>query len=165
MAEATDKPQGKGQGANKTSRRPSHARHKARRFAVQALYQWEIAGETRAEVERQFLDDQPIKADEVEYFQTLLRGVVEEREALDGVLTPFLSNRTVEEVDPVERAVLRLAAFELRDRPEIPFQVVINEAVDLAKTFGAPEGRKFVNAVLDRVARELRAVEVNASGR
>ena len=148
----------KGKGA----RRPSHARRKARRYAVQALYQWEIAGETRTEVERQFLEREPFKADEVDYFKELLGGVVEGVEGLDETLAPFLSNRKVEEVDPVERAVLRLAAFELRERPEVPFQVVINEALDLTKTFGSDEGRKFVNAVLDRAARALRPVESSA---
>ncbi|GAB6043764.1 transcription antitermination factor NusB [Endothiovibrio diazotrophicus] len=152
-------------GAGKGVRRPSHARHKARRYAVQALYQWEIAGDTRAEVERQFLDQQPFKEDEVDYFRELLSGVVEGREALDEALTPCLNNRQVEEVDPVERAVLRLATFELAHHPEIPYQVVINEAVDLTKTFGSPEGRKFVNAVLDHAARQLRPVEVKAAGR
>ncbi len=140
-----------------TSRTP------ARRLAVQALYQWQLAGQDVADILAQFRDTQSPTAEQEAYFGDLLRGVLKRLDELDGLLTPLLA-RPLAQVDPVERAILRVAAFELAHQPEVPYRVVINEAVELAKRFGAEQGHRFVNGVLDRLARQLRAVERKASG-
>ena len=125
---------------------------------MQALFQWQMTQQPVDEVERLFREDaQKIRAD-MEYFHDVLHGVADQREALDALLAPAL-DRPVAQVDPVERAILRIGAFELRDRLEIPFRVVINEAVELAHTFGAAESHRYVNAVLDAVAGALRPHE------
>ena len=147
-----------------TLRHPSHARRKARRYAVQAIYQWQVGGDNLANIERQFHEDYGFKADEIEYFRELLHGVPAELDAVDAALQPAL-DRGLDEVDPVERAILRIAAYELLKRLDVPYQVVINEAVNLTKTFGAEQGHRFVNGVLDQAARRLRAPEVAAGGR
>ncbi len=136
------------------------ARRRARRAAVQALYQWQLARQPIAEIEAQFREEQGGKLD-LEYFHQLLFGVTRQLDELDQALQELVS-RPLQEVDPVEQAVLRLAAFELLHRPDIPYRVVINEALDLSKRFGAVESHRFVNGVLDKLAHQVRAVEVNA---
>ena len=133
----------------------------ARQSALQALYQWQMTGQTPAEIERQFLDDPEAGDFERSLFHELLHGVPAHLGELDASLGSLL-DRPVEQVDPVERAILRLGAYELLQHPEIPYRVVINEAVELAKTFGATEGHKYVNGVLDRMARQVREVELGA---
>ena len=140
-----------------------NARTPARRLAVQALYQWQLAGQDVGDILDQFGAEQAPTAERREYFETLLRGVVRSLDELDDLLVPLLA-RPLDQVDPVERAVLRVAAYELAHRPEVPYRVVINEAVDLAKRFGAEQGHRFVNGVLDRLALQLRHVEREASG-
>ena len=130
----------------------------ARQAAVQALYQWQLTGQTPEDIETHFISDHELKDVDVEYFHRLLREVPLRLHELDDHLTPYL-DRGIEEVDPVERAILRLGAFELEFCLEIPYKVVINEAVELAKTFGAEHGHKYVNAVLDKVAGKLRKTE------
>lgn len=139
----------------------SRKRSQARRHAVQALYQWQMAGQDLGDIANQFLEEQDIKSFEVPYFQDLLHGVPTHLSELDEMLKPAL-DRAIESVDPVERAVLRLGAYELSYHLEVPFRVVINEAVELAKVFGADQSHKFVNGVLDQVAKKVRAVEVKA---
>ncbi len=125
---------------------------------MQALYQWQITAQPIDEVERLFREDaQKIRAD-MAYFHDLVNGVAEHGDALDALLAPAL-DRPVKQIDPVERAILRIGAYELRDRPEVPYRVVINEAVDLAHTFGAEQSHRYVNAVLDVVARTVRSAE------
>jgi N utilization substance protein B len=139
------------------------SRTPARRLAVQALYQWQLAGQDIADIVTQFCDErQPSKAQR-EYFSELLRGVLTRLDELDGLLSPLLE-RPIDQVDPVERAILRVGAFELAHRPEVPYRVVINEGIELAKRFGAEQGHRFINSVLDRLARDLRAAERKASG-
>lgn len=135
-------------------------RSNARQSALQALYQWQVTQQAPAEIERQFLEDL-VDPNEIEVtlFHTLLHGIPAHRAELDQALAPLL-DRPVEEVDPVERAILRLGAFELQHSPEIPYRVVINEAVELAKLFGAEQGHRYVNGVLDRLARRLRSAEL-----
>jgi N utilization substance protein B len=133
-------------------------RSRARRHALQALYQWQITGQDVAVVEAQFLEDEALAQADVGLFLALLRGVTARVEELDGALAPLL-DRPVAQVDPVERAVLRIGAFELGRHPDIPYRVVINEAVELAKLFGAEQGHRFVNGVLDRLAQRLRPRE------
>jgi len=142
----------------------SQKRSQARRHAVQALYQWQIAGQDVADIVNQFLEEQSLENFEVPYFQDLLHGVPNHLGELDELLKPAL-DRAIESVDPVERAVLRLGAYELRFKPEVPYRVVINEAVELAKVFGAEQGHKYVNGVLDQVAKKVRAVEIQSKQR
>ncbi|MBI5461615.1 MAG: transcription antitermination factor NusB [Gammaproteobacteria bacterium] len=138
---------------------PSAARTKARRLAMQAVYQWQMTAHDVADILAQFLADEDNRGADAEYFEALVRGVVQGHAVLDVLLAPTLA-RPLDEVDPVERAVLRVAAFELQQRLDVPYRVVLNEAVALAKKFGAEQGHTFVNAALDKLARELRAVEL-----
>jgi N utilization substance protein B len=141
----------------------SRKRSRARHHAVQAVYQWQMTGQDVGDVVGQFLASQDGTKFEVEYFRDLLRGVATNLNALDACLQPHV-DRPIAQIDPVERAILRLGAYELAHHPEVPYRVVINEAVELAKVFGAEEGHKYVNGVLDKVARALRSAEVAARG-
>ncbi|MBI3899105.1 MAG: transcription antitermination factor NusB [Gammaproteobacteria bacterium] len=134
------------------------SRHKARRSAVQALYQWQLTQQAPAEIESHFILDEHQTDADVDYFRHLVREVPRNLQKLDDLLAPHV-DRKLADVDPVERAILRIGAFELEFHPEIPYRVILNEAVELAKTFGAEHGHKYVNAVLDRVALALRAQE------
>lgn len=138
------------------------SRHKARRSAVQALYQWQLTQQTPSEIERHFALDRHLQDADLEYFHELLHQVTLHRRRLDDQLAPHL-DRDIEEVDPVERAILRLGVYELLFHPEIPYRVVLDEAVELAKTFGAEHGHKYVNAILDKAAARLRTHEVHES--
>ncbi|RTZ72238.1 MAG: transcription antitermination factor NusB [Gammaproteobacteria bacterium] len=140
----------------------SRKRSRSRRLAMQALYQWQVTGDDLGEIINHFLTENREKDFESGYFRDLVHGVPARLDELDAALKPFL-DRPVEEVDLVERALLRLGAYELLAHPEVPYRVVINEAVELAKTFGADQGHRYINGVLDRVARELRPVEVKAA--
>ncbi len=142
------------------------ARRRARAAAVQALYQWHMTGQGAAEIEGQFLADR-IAGDgpmvDRGFFHELLHGVVASAEKLDRRIEPLL-DRPMAQVDPVECAILRIGAFELVERPEIPTGVAINEAVELAKTFGGENGHRYVNGVLDRLARDVRAAGDDGRG-
>lgn len=133
-------------------------RTKARRLAVQAIYQWQMAGHDVSEVDGQFLDKEDLDSFEVKYFKDLLHGVPKNLDDLDTELKPCI-DRSIESIDPVERAILRLGAYELMQHPEVPYRVVINEAVELAKVFGAEQGHKYVNGVLDKLAKKVRKAE------
>jgi N utilization substance protein B len=135
------------------------ARRKARRALVQAVYQWQMAGGTTAEIEAEYRDNGSLDNADADFFGELLRGVVLNCDEVDSLLAPVL-DRPIHELDKVERAVLRIAARELATREDVPFRVVIDEYVELTKLFGAEEGHKFVNGVLDKLARSLRPVEV-----
>jgi len=143
-------------------RRQSHARRQARRVAMQALYQWQLTGYHPKDILLQYREDPELEKADLEYFRELLLGVTEQVDDLDELLTPLM-DRSVAELDPVERAILRLATYELKSRIEIPYRVVINEAVELTKKFGATDGHKYVNGVLDKLGRQLRAVEASAN--
>jgi N utilization substance protein B len=139
-------------------------RHWSRRLALQALYQWQMAGQDLHEIETQFSEDENAPRSDFGYLLELLRGVAGRLDELDVSLSGHM-DRSLEAVDPVERAILRVAAYELVYRPEVPYKVVINEAVDLAKRFGAEQGHRFVNGVLDKLAARLRPEETRrASG-
>jgi N utilization substance protein B len=133
-------------------------RTKARHHAVQAIYQWQMAGQDVSEVENQILEAEDKKSFEVDYFKDLLHGVPTKLDELDAVLKDCV-DRSIESIDPVERAILRLGAYEMSHHPEVPYRVVINEAVELAKVFGAEQGHKYVNGVLDKLARKVRKAE------
>ena len=141
----------------------SRKRSRARSLAVQALYQWQVAGQDLSTIVEQFLAEHDPRRFEVAYFEELVRGVPTNLSRIDAALSRYL-DRPVERVDPVERAILRLGAYELSDHPEVPYRVVINEAVELAKTFGAEQGHRYVNGVIDKLARELRPRETGATG-
>lgn len=126
---------------------------------MQALYQWQLTAQPPDEIERHFIDDHDLKGADRDYFQVLVRGVPAHLHELDDHLLPHL-DRGIDEIDPVERAILRIGAYEFEFHPEIPYRVVLNEAIELAKTFGAEHGHRFVNAVLDKVAAELRRTEL-----
>ena len=142
------------------SLKPSH-RRKARHYGVQAIYQWQMSGNSLADIENQFIETINPKKVEVPYFLAIIRGVLTELSSLDAHITPHI-DRTIDEVDPVERAVLRLSVWELEQRQDIPYRVVINEALELAKVFGAEDGHKYVNGVLDKIAKLLRPLEVRS---
>lgn len=142
----------------------SRARSLARERAMQALYQWQMTGQNLADIEQQFLADQDMKNVDKGYFKELLHEVPKRIDEFDTLSNDLLS-RPIEQVDPVERAILRIGLYELKQRLDIPYRVVINEAVELAKSFGAEQGHKFVNGTLDKAAQSLRAVEVKAAGK
>lgn len=146
-----------------TSERPASginavARARARRRAAQAIYAWQLSGTEMESIIDQFRHEQDMQIADLDYFEDLLRGVQRECAELDAGLAPHL-DRTVEQVDPIERAVLRLAAYELKCRPDVPYRVVLNEAIEVAKRFGADFGHTYVNGVLDKVAANWRSVE------
>jgi N utilization substance protein B len=133
-------------------------RRKARHFGLQALYQWTLSGASATEIEAEFRVDNDFQHTDGEYFSAVLKGVVGDVEALEALFEPFLDRR-LDELDPIERNLLRLGTFELRDRIDVPYKVVINEAVSLAKKFGATDSHRYINGVLDKIAKELRSAE------
>lgn len=134
------------------------SRVRARRRALQALYQWQITRQESADIVRQFLEEQNFENVDRDWFQMLIKGVISHHTALDEKLQPFL-DRPLSQLDLMELLVLRIAAFELIHHPEIPFPVVLDQAVDLAHRFGAEQGHSFVNAVLDKAVRQWREDE------
>ena len=130
-------------------------RSRTRRAALQALYQWQMTGHTAEELHAQFKENPPPGGFDPVFFDALVSGVIIDFEALDTELVIF-TDRPITELDPVERAILRMGTHELRSMAEIPWRAVINEAVELAQVFGAEQSHKYVNGVLDRVARRLR---------
>jgi N utilization substance protein B len=130
----------------------------ARRLALQALYQWQLTGQSFAELRNQYAADEGYAQVDPEYFTLLLQGTVEQAAVLDETLAGLI-DRPVAQLDPVEHAVLLIGLHELAHCIDVPYRVVINEGVELAKKFGATDGHKFVNAVLDRAARRYRAAE------
>ena len=138
---------------------PSSRRGLARRLTVQALYQW-LVNETLPErVLQQFRDEDSFGRADVDYFKALLHGCVREAGMLTDTFSEYL-DRKLEQIDPVERAVLMLGSYELMFCPDVPWKVVVNESVNLCKMFGAEDSYKYINGVLDKVARTVRAVEV-----
>ncbi len=140
-------------------------RSAARRKALQALYQWDMAGGTVGTIIEQFRESQP-DMHEIEhaYFEELVHGVPEQLSQIDNHLQPHL-DRPMEQLDPIERCILRVGIFELVNRQDVPYRVVINESVELAKQFGAEDGHKYVNGVLDKLAGHLRYAETAAARR
>lgn len=131
------------------------ARRKARKLAVQAIYSWQLSENSVVDIEAQFLTDNDVSKVDVDYFLDLVRGVTGNTKQLDQAVEPFL-DRPAKDLDHVERAVLRLAAYELSRRPDVPYKVAINEAIELAKSFGADDSHRFVNGVLDKAIDTLR---------
>jgi N utilization substance protein B len=134
------------------------ARSRSRRRALQAIYAWQVGGNRMVQVIEQFRSEQDMEIADLEYFEDLLRGVDTHVAELDAGIKAWL-DREVAEVDPIERAVLRLAAYEFRYRPDVPYRVIINEAVEVTKRFGSEHGHTYVNGVLDKLAANWRSVE------
>ncbi|HEY8034626.1 MAG TPA: transcription antitermination factor NusB [Methylobacter sp.] len=139
----------------------SQARTNARKAAVQALYQWQMAGQDLSEIERQFLEEERLKDAQKSYFVELFYGVPKNLDAIDQSLSEFV-DRPVDTIDPVERAILRIGVYELLHRLDMPYKVVLNEGINLAKYFGADGSHKYVNGILDKVAQQKRAVEIKS---
>ena len=138
-----------------------HARSRARRRALQAIYAWQLSNTAINKVIEQFRNEQDMEVADLEYFEDLVRGVASNLGALDEALAAFV-DRDIALVDPIERAVLRIAAYELRHRPDVPYRVVINEAIETTKRFGSEHGHTYVNGVLDHAAADWRKVEAQA---
>ncbi|MGH8398338.1 MAG: transcription antitermination factor NusB [Gammaproteobacteria bacterium] len=136
----------------------ARARVRARRLTLQGLYQWQMSGASANAIIAQLYASQNIKDTDTEYFEELLRRSITDGDDLDAAITPHL-DRPVTQLDPIERGILLLSTCELKSRPDVPYRVVLNEAVELAKKFGAEESHKYINAVLDKVAGELRKAE------
>ncbi|MCK5828851.1 MAG: transcription antitermination factor NusB [Methylococcales bacterium] len=139
----------------------SSAKTNARRCAVQALYQWQVSGESLSRIEMNFLEEERLKGAQKKYFSEIFHGVPKQLNVIDEALTEFV-DRPVEKIDPVERAILRIGTYELINRLDIPYKVIINEGVNLAKFFGADGSHKYVNGILDKVSKKKRALEINA---
>ena len=137
------------------------ARRRARTLLVQALYQWQLSGDDPGEILLQFVENRGLGNADADYFRELLRAIPAGVERLDADIEPLLE-RSLALVDPVERAILRLACYELHERLEVPARVVIDEAVELAKRFGAEQGHRFVNGIVDRLAHRIRVHELGA---
>jgi len=140
------------------------ARSRARRRALQAVYAWQMAGATMDKVIAEFAHEQEMEVADLPYFEDLLNGLEKHRANIDAELARFI-DRDIEQVDPIERGVLRLAAYELLYRLDVPYRVVINEAIETAKRFGADHGHGYVNGVLDKACAAWRSVEVDAARR
>ncbi len=133
-------------------------RHRARELAMQGVYQWRVSGTDASEIEKHMQGEKNLGRYDKGMYARLLRGVLSGHVALEALLTPHL-DRELSELSTVEFSVLMLAAFELSQQLDVPYKVVINEAVELAKTFGGTDGHKYVNGVLDKLAPKVRTVE------
>ncbi|MDG6297259.1 transcription antitermination factor NusB [Glaesserella parasuis] len=129
-------------------------RRRARECAVQALYSWYISQNSIEQVELAFVADQDMQGVDMPYFRKLLRGTVENVDVIDDILRPYL-DRADNELDPIERTILRLAGYELKFELDVPYKVAINEAIEVAKVFGSDDSHKYVNGVLDKLAPAL----------
>ena len=133
-------------------------RRKARELAVQAIYSWQVSQNPVDEVEVNFIVDNSKRRFDIEYFQLLLRGVTLNINGIDEIISPHV-DRPLDDIDQVEKAILRVATFELKDCTEVPYRVVINEAIELAKAFAADDSHKFINGVLDKTIKIIRPQE------
>lgn len=137
----------------------SEAKTKARQCAVQALYQWQMTGNDLSIIEMDFLEEDRLKGAQKSYFKALFHGVPKKLEVIDEALSEFV-DRDVEKIDPVERAILRLGVYEFIHYTETPYRVIINEGVNLAKTFGAEGSHKYINGILDKIGKKIRHREI-----
>lgn len=137
------------------------SRRRSREFALQGLYQWQLAATEPKTIIEQLADAEGYNKIDVDYFKALLNGAIAESAGMQELIAPLL-DRAYASLSPVERGILLLAGYEFKAQPEVPYRVVINEAIELAKSFGGTDGHKYVNGVLDKMAAQLRAVEVQA---
>ncbi len=138
-----------------------NARKRSRRLAMQALYQLQISGDEPLDIEKQFKTQDEYKSADPEYFHELLFGIAKSIEELMASLAPFLDRKS-EEVDPVEKSILLIGVYELKSRLDIPYRAILNEAINLAKKFGAEDGHKYINGILDKAAKAIRQQEIQA---
>lgn len=136
----------------------SRARSLARKLAMQALYQWQLTQQDADEIKQQYLESDDSAGVDEDHFVELVTQIIARHEQISTVLKPFV-DRPLEQLDPVEAGILMVGIYEMQNRLDIPYRVVINEGVDLCKRFGATDAHKYINAVLDRAAREIRAAE------
>jgi N utilization substance protein B len=136
----------------------SRARSLARKLAMQALYQWQLTQQDARDIKQQYLESEDSAGVDEDYFVELVTKAIAQNEQITAALKPFI-DRPLEQLDPVEAAILMIGIYELKHRLDVPYRVVINEGVDLCKRFGATDAHKYINAVLDRAARESRAAE------
>ncbi|WP_281556625.1 transcription antitermination factor NusB [Thalassomonas sp. RHCl1] len=134
------------------------ARRKARELAIQAVYSWQISQNDVADIEASFLTENKARRFDIDYFQQLLRGVTANVSTLDEAISPHV-DRPLDDIDQVEKSILRTAIYELKDSTDVPYKVVINEAIELAKSFAADDSHKFVNGVLDKAVKLIRPQE------
>jgi N utilization substance protein B len=139
-------------------------RRRAREFALQGLYQWQLSGKDPVMIAAELAESEGFDRSDVAYFRALLNGAIDHSKTLEGEITPFLDRGFIE-LSPIERGILLLGGYELMRELEVPYRVVINEAVELAKVYGGTDGHKFVNGVLDKLAGRLREIEVKAERR
>ena len=151
----------KPEGENPPQKSVAKARGKSRRLAMQAIYQWQMTGDNISDIKQQFFDENNMAKLDAAFFSEMVSGVASSISELDPLLEKYMT-RTVESIDPVERAVLRLASYEFINRLDIPYRVVLNEAVNITKEFCAEKSHTFVNAVLDKVAKEIRQIETQS---
>ena len=142
----------------------SQARRRARQAAVQAIYQWQMAQTNIADIQAQFRDEHDGSKTDLEYFNRLISDVTSKLSQIDELYTPYVSIKH-EDLDPIERAILRLATCELKFYLDIPYKVVINEAINLGKRYGADKSHRFINGVVDKVALDTRQLEINAQNK
>ncbi|MGZ8204084.1 MAG: transcription antitermination factor NusB [Burkholderiales bacterium] len=150
---------GKGRGRQGSTRKSS--RRRSREFALQGLYQWQLARKDPVMIAAEVAEREDFGKADTTYFRTLLNGAIDHADELEARIAPHL-DRKLNELSPIERSILLLGGFELMRELEVPYRVVINEAVELAKVYGGTDGHKFVNGVMDKLAAELRQVEVSA---
>jgi len=132
----------------------------ARRRAMQAIYQWQMTGNDLQEIENQFMTEQDMSKVDKEYFKELIHKVPQTIDELDTIAEQHMET-TVEETDPIERAIIRLSVYELKIRLDVPYKVVINEAIILAKAFGGDNSHTFINGIVDKAAHQLRKAEIS----
>ncbi len=151
-----DKAQGRGKRSPKRS-----SRRRSREFALQGLYQWQLARKDPVVIAAELAEAEGFSRSDTAYFRNLLHGAIANAAELEEKITPLL-DRKLNELSPIERSILLLSAYELTRELEVPYRVVINEAVELARTYGGTDGHKFVNGVLDKLAARVRELEVRA---
>lgn len=134
------------------------ARHKARHYALQALYGWSMTANDLRGIEEQFLHDKNPEKVDMEYFRDLLHNIPANLITLNDLIAPYVS-RALVEVDPIELTILRIATYEFQYNIDVPYKVIINEALELTKRFGATDSHKFINGILDKIAKALRSTE------
>ncbi len=139
----------------------SNKRSRARRFAIQALYQWQLSGLDIGDIKKQFYEEHNFKKIDSKFFDEVIYNIPSSIAELEAMITPYIS-RSYSDIDPIEKGILLLGCYELANRHDIPYRAVINEAIELAKTYGAEDAHKFINGVLDKVALQTREVEVKA---
>ena len=137
------------------------ARHRARKMALQAIYQWQLSGGTARAIERQYVDDSPTKKADLDFFHELLFSVISDHKDYAVIINPLL-DRPFEQIDAIEKAILYIGTYELKHNIATPYRVVINEGVELAKKFGATDSHKYINGILDKLSGQLRSAEKSA---